>query len=173
MSQRDEHRPVVTVRPVASLDELAQLEEVIAAQFPARRSASMRAAALEAQFEQDRSLLLLAEQNGAIVGGALASVSGDAVRVDVIALQPNARRLGIGRRLMGAIESEAIRRGAQSMYLGGASAENRGFYWRLGFAGRGSLMHKGLPLASRFVAERRKKVEAARCGDRVIEGFLF
>ena len=107
------------------------------------------------------SLMLLAEQSGAIVGGALAFRISDAVQVDVIALEPEARRLGIGRKLMGAIESEAIRLGAQSIYLGGASAENRGFYWRLGFAARGSLMHKGLPMASRFMAERRKRAMAA------------
>src|SRR5919201_3570794 len=105
--------------------------------------------------------MLLAEQNGAIVGGALAFRTADSVQVDVIALVPEARRLGIGRKLMAAIEFEAIRLGAQSIYLGGAGAQNRGFYWRLGFAGRGSLMHKGLPLSSRFIGERRKRVVAA------------
>jgi GNAT superfamily N-acetyltransferase len=101
--------------------------------------------------------MLVAELGGAIVGGALAHQAGDAVEVDVIALRPEARRLGIGRLLMEAIESEAIRLGAQAIFLGGANPENRGFYWRLGFAGRRSVMHKGLPLASRFAMERRRR----------------
>jgi ribosomal protein S18 acetylase RimI-like enzyme len=137
------------------------LERVVSAQFPLRRPASTREAAAQAErFEVNRSLTLLAKRNGAIVGGVLASRAGGGVQVDVIALKPEARRLGIGRKLMEAIESEAISLGAQSIYLGGANAENRGFYWRLGFAGRGSLMHKGLPLASRFMAERRKRALA-------------
>lgn len=147
----------VTVRPVASVEELLQLEHVIATQFPARRSVAARARERESHFEEQRSLMVLAEQNGAIVGGALAFRTADSVQVDGIALAPGVRGLGIGRKLMAAIESEAIRLGAQSIYLGGANTENRGFYWRLGFAGRGSLMHKGLPLAGRFIAERRKR----------------
>jgi len=93
--------------------------------------------------------MLLAEQNGAIVGGALAHRTGEAVEADAIALKLEARRLGIGRQLMEAIEAQAVRLGAQAIYLGGANSENRGFYWRLGFAGRRSLMPKGLPLARR------------------------
>jgi len=156
---------LVTVRPVASVEELVQLEQVTAAQFPPRRSESGRAAALEARFEENRLLMLPAERNGTIVGGALASRIGDAVRVDVIALIPEFRTLGIGRKLMQAIESEAIHLNAQSIYLGGATAENRGFYWRLGFAGRGSLMRKGLPLSSRLTAERRRRALETATGD--------
>jgi GNAT superfamily N-acetyltransferase len=63
----------------------------------------------------------------------------------VIALEPDVRRKGIGRRLMERIELEATRFGAREMYLGGANAENRAFYWRLGFQGRKSLMQKALP----------------------------
>lgn len=50
-----------------------------------------------------------------------------------------------------------MRLGAQSIYLGGANSENRGFYRRLGFAGRKSLMHKGLTLAGRFLLERQRR----------------
>jgi GNAT superfamily N-acetyltransferase len=106
--------------------------------------------------------MLVAKLGGAAVGGALAHQAGDAVEVDVIALRPEARRLGIGRQLMEAIESEAIRLSATAIFLGGANADNRGFYWRLGFAGRKSLMHKGLPLASRFAIERRRRALTIR-----------
>ena len=45
---------------------------------------------------------------------------------------------------METIEGEAMRLGARAIFLGGANAENRGFYRRLGFAGRRSLMQKDL-----------------------------
>jgi GNAT superfamily N-acetyltransferase len=159
---RPSDRPDVVV--TASVEELVQLEHVVAAQFSPRRTVSARVGTLEERFAQNRALTLLAERSRTIVGGALAFQPGEAVQVDVIALAPEARAQGIGRKLMQAIESEAIRLGALSIYLGGASAETRGFYWRLGFAGRGSLMHKGSPLSSRLMAERRRKAIAARHG---------
>lgn len=142
----------VTVRPVASIEELIRAEQVIAAQLPPRRSApSHGLEALKGRFHADRGLMLLAATRGAILGGALALRVGDAVKVDMIALMPGWRRLGIGRRLMEAVEAEARRGGAGSIYLGGANAENRAFYWQPGYSGRRSLMQKGLPLPGRFV----------------------
>jgi GNAT superfamily N-acetyltransferase len=102
--------------------------------------------------------MLVAEQDGAIVGGALAVLAGDSVKVDVIALESQVRRQGIGRQLIELIEAEAIRVGARAIHLGGATVENRGFYRRLGFVGRGSMMQKGLPLAGRYASERLRRV---------------
>lgn len=118
--------------------------------FPPRRSApSHGLETLKARLEEDRTLMLVAERDGEIVGGALGLRVGGAVKVDVIALKPELRGIGIGRRLMEAIETEAVRLGASAIYLGGANAENRGFYWRLGFSGRRSLMQKALSLLGR------------------------
>lgn len=148
---------MVTIRPISSIEELIQAEQVIAAQFPPRRSAASHGLeALKARFPEDRGLMLVADRAGQIVGGALALRAGNAVKVDVIALEPDVRRLGLGRRLMEAIEAGAIRSGARGIYLGGASAETRGFYWRLGFSGHKSLMQKGLPLTARAIDERRR-----------------
>lgn len=72
----------------------------------------------------DRTLMLVAEIDEEIVGGAVSCRTGDVVKVDVIALIPEAMRLGIGRRLMEAIEAESIRLGAHSIYLGGANTQN-------------------------------------------------
>ena len=94
-----------------------------------------------------------------IVGGALVLRVGDAVKVDVIALEPDVRRTGIGRRLMEGIELEATRLGARGIYLGGANAENRAFYWQLGFQGRKSLMQKGLPVRA------HSRIEPGGMGD--------
>ncbi len=162
-SSRQEVRPAV--RPVASIEELVRVDKVICAQFPARHYPPVHGLdALKARFEEDHALMCLAERDGQIIGGALALRTGDAVKVTAIALEPEARGLGIGRMLLEAVESEAIRLGVTSIYLGGANAENRGFYWRLGFAGRRSLMHKGLPIAKRFTTDqlRRRRLEDLR-----------
>lgn len=82
----------VIVRPVASLEELDLTEQEIASQFPPRRSAPAHAlAALKAHFEHDRDLWLVAEEDGEILGGAMAHRTGEAVELDVIALKPEAR----------------------------------------------------------------------------------
>lgn len=46
--------------------------------------------------------MLVAEMDGVIVGGALALQTGDAVKIDAIAVKPEARERGIGRKLIGA-----------------------------------------------------------------------
>ncbi len=137
---------MITVRSIDSVEDLVRVDQVIAARFPPRRSAPSHGLdELKARFAEDRSLMLVAESDGEIVGGALAFRVGVAVKVDVVALKPDVRRLGIGRRFMETIEIEAIRLGTRALYLGGANAENRAFYWRLGFARRRSLMQKALP----------------------------
>ena len=129
------------VRPVASVEELARTRQLISRQFPNRRSSSRD----RADFDTNRGLSVVAERDGTIVGGVLATCTDDAVKVEVIAVEPEFRRRGIGRQLMESLEANAIRVGARVIYLGGAKAENRAFYWRLGFAGRRSLMQKALP----------------------------
>jgi len=136
---------MTTVRPIASLAELARVESVITAQLPPRRGTPSHGShVLRRRFVEDRSLMLVAERDGEIVGGALAFRAGGAVNIEVIALAPEARRSGIGRELIERIEDEAMRVGARQLYLGGATAENRGFYWHLGFSGRRSLMQKAI-----------------------------
>ncbi len=136
---------MTTVRPIASLAELARVESVITAQLPPRRGTPSHGShVLRRRFVEDRSLMLVAERDGEIVGGALAFRAGGAVKIEVIALAPEARRSGIGRELIERIEDEAMRVGARQLYLGGATAENRGFYWHLGFSGRRSLMQKAI-----------------------------
>src|SRR5262249_31121898 len=46
---------VVTVQPFASVEELVQLEQILAAQFPPRRARTQSGA--EARFEENRSLI--------------------------------------------------------------------------------------------------------------------
>jgi len=98
------------VRPIASLAELARVASVITAQFPPRRDTPSHGAdVLRRRFAEDRSLMLVAERDGDIVGGALAFRAGGAVKIEVIALAPEAPRSGIGRELIERIEDEAMR----------------------------------------------------------------
>ena len=128
----------VVIRPVTSEDELAELARVLAAQFPPRRSERTLP-------RLDRPLQLAALRDGVIVGGALATTEDGAMKIEVIAMAPDARGKGAGLRLMAALEAEAMRRGIGRVYLGGANDGNRGFYRRLGYSGRRSLMQKSLP----------------------------
>jgi len=102
--------------------------------------------------------MLVAERRGRIVGGALAfgkgRKGGSGATLRMIGLEPSARGLGLGRRLMQMVELEATRLGIVAVNLGGAEGEIKTFYARLGFSDRGSMMSKGLPLAGRFLEAR-------------------
>jgi len=106
--------------------------------------------------------MLLVEEAGTqdsaarLVGGALA-FGGGGITLRAIALEPRVRRQGLGRRLMERIELEAMRRRARAISLG-ANDESKGFYARLGYAGRGTMMQKGLPLSGPFLEARLRKL---------------
>ena len=86
----------IVVRPVGSPDELTHVLGLISAQLPPRRSAPARGPKeLKYRLDVDRTLMLVAEVDEEIVGGAVGSRTADVVKVDVIPLIPEARRLGI------------------------------------------------------------------------------
>jgi GNAT superfamily N-acetyltransferase len=158
--------PRYVIRPVESLEELAAAFDIVGAQFvPAITHEDRRFQDLARRFPAGRPLMLLVEevkaQDGAgrIVGGALAF--GDrGITLRAIGLESRVRRQGLGRRLMERLELEAIRRGATSINLG-TSDDSKGFYARLGYAGRGTMMHKGLPLPGPFLEARLRKLTSA------------
>ena len=157
--------PRYSVRKVGSIEELGQVCDVIGAQIsPPMKREHRRFQELWPPFEADRSLMWLAEDredHGEIVGGALGfRPGGGAVTLRAIGLAPHTRRQGLGRRLMAAVELEAMKLGARGISLG-ANDESKGFYQRLGYAGRGSMMHKGLPLPGRLLEARLRKLAAA------------
>jgi GNAT superfamily N-acetyltransferase len=96
-------------------------------------------------------MLLAQEDQGGIVGGALAfrtdpSSPAGGVTLRIIGLAPAHRGKGLGRRLLGEVEAAALRLGALEISLGASGAE-RGFYLRMGYTGRARL-RKQLPLSS-------------------------
>ncbi len=167
------------IRPAASLEELAAVCDVIGAQLsPPFARADRRFQDLARRFSEDQPLMLVVRERtappahpapppaagnadpGTLVGGALAFRTGPrGVTLRMIGLEPGARGQGVGRRLMAALELAAIRFGAAEISLG-AARDVRGFYARLGYAGRGAMMHKGLPLPGRAVEARLRKQAA-------------
>ena len=89
------------------------------------------------------------------------------ITLRIIGLEPNARGLGLGRRLMEAVELAAIRIGVSGINLGGASADIKGFYRHMGYGGRGTMMSKALPLPGRFLEARLRRLKRA-AGDLVL-----
>src|SRR6266542_2788928 len=124
------------IRPVASLQELAQVFELAGAQLPQRLTRhDRRLAELARRFPADRTLMLVAEDQGGIVGGALAFRSDPAaaacgVTLRLIGVAPAHRGKGLGRRLVEGVEAAARRLGASEISLG-ASGGQRGFYQRM------------------------------------------
>ncbi len=133
------------IRPVDSVDELAAVFDVMGAQFrPVRTRADRSFADLARLFPERRPVMLLAEDQGTIVGGAHIGPR----ETLSIALKPQARGQGLGRRLVETLEEAAARLGCRRINLGGVTEDTRGFYLRLGYHGRGSMMSKGLGLSA-------------------------
>jgi len=133
------------IRPVASAAELAEVYDVMGAQFdPARTRGGRGFGELARLFPERRALMLLAQADDQIVGGAHIGPRGTLS----IALIPEARGQGLGTRLVRALEEAATRLGCAAINVGGVTDRTRGFYLRLGFQGRGSMMRKGLPLSA-------------------------
>jgi len=144
-----------TIRQVASLKELAAAFDRLGAQFtPPVTHEDPEFAKLRDGFPEDRRLMLVVEQDGRIVGGVLGSSN----VLRIIALEPGARRKGLGRRLIQTYEVGAMRRGVQTISLGAIEGA-KGFYLRMGYHGKSS-MHKELPLPGRVLEFRLHKLEA-------------
>jgi len=87
--------------------------------------------------------MLVAESHG-IAGGVLAYREGRAVKIQMCGVALGHRGRGLSRRLMEALEAAAPRSGATTIYLGGASEDEKD-----------TLISKPLPPS---VAELRRRV---------------
>ena len=166
--------PHDVIRPLASLEELDRAGDVIGAQMtPPFTHQDGRFGDLVRRFAEDRPLMLVVQEvpppaatrdrpvqgdPGGIVGGALAFRTGPrAVTLRMIGLAPRVRGRGLGRRLLAALELAAVRLGATAISLG-ADDGVKGFYSRQGYVGRGTALHKGLPLPGPFLEARLRKL---------------
>ena len=149
--RRREHSAYV-LRRVRDIDDLKDVYVTIGAQHPRGLThEDWRFGRLLPRFEPDRTMLLAVEHGGALVAGGLGTrKSDDATTVGMfVGVAEGHRGLGIGRRIVDTIEREAMVLGLAGLGLGGATEAERGFYRALGFAGKHSYLHKGLPLAGR------------------------
>ena len=124
----------VTVRQISSREELGDVFDLLGAQFepPFDRSDGRRFDDLEHAFPAQGAMLLVAEHDGAPVGGALGFKTGEtAATLRVLAVVEAYRRQGIGRPLLRAFEGGARRLGVERVSLG--ADEEAGFYVRHGY----------------------------------------
>ena len=110
------------IRPVQSAAELAEVFDVMGAQFePARTRAHRGFTELAGLFPERRALMLLAEDDGRIVGGAHIGPRGTLS----IALVPEARGQGLGARLAQRLEEAATWLGLPAINVGGVTERTR------------------------------------------------
>jgi ribosomal protein S18 acetylase RimI-like enzyme len=99
-----------------------------AAAFP---SATDDKAGLDALLEHDRESLLVAEQEGEIVGAVIAAWDGWRGNVYRLAVRPGHRRQGIGRALVAKAERQLRTRGARRISVLAFSGEpGADDFWR-------------------------------------------
>ena len=108
-------------------------------------------------FEANRPSMLVVEHDGRIIGGT--------IQLKLLAIPPWARGIGLGRRLVQAVEGTLLARGkALTLH---ADPENKGFFLRLGYHERGASkrhLYRGAPESERLVA-RRLELWRRRLGD--------
>jgi len=91
--------------------------------------------------EDYRCLAILASHpdTGEILGGLWGETMFSHLHVDVLFVPEALRGMGVGRRMMGQAEDEAIRRGCCGAWLDTFSFQARGFYERLGYTVFGTI----------------------------------
>lgn len=147
----DLHPTAFTIRPVGSLEELTAAFDALGAwSAPATTHEDRRFLELARRFAADRSLMLVVEHEGRIVGGLLACRRGDVATPRAIAFTPGAPVETLLARLLGALEDAARPLGVVEVLEGGVGPDVRPLYERHGYRGRGTLMSKPLlPLPGR------------------------
>jgi hypothetical protein len=138
------------IRPAGSLEELTAAFDALGAwSAPVITHQDRRFQELARRFPEDRSLMLVVEYGGRIVGGLLACRRADVVTPRAIAFEPGAPREALLTRLLQTLEEEARRLGAVAISEGGVGRDVRPLYERLGYRGRNPMSRALLPLPGR------------------------
>ncbi len=154
----------VVIRPAGSPGELARAFELIGARRAPALEQDRYFLQVARRFPEDRTLMLVAELDGQIIGAGFAfrrcSQPGGAVTLRNVAMLPPHDGTGLQRRLIRAIELAAVRLGAEGVNLGGPAGAEREFYLSMGYRGRhaGGLMRKALPRPRQQAARRSRPV---------------
>jgi len=79
------------------------------------------------------AVILAHPDTGETLGGLWGATSFSFLHVDLLYVPEGMRGAGLGRRLMGQAETEAVERGCHGAWLDTFSFQARGFYERLGY----------------------------------------
>jgi GNAT superfamily N-acetyltransferase len=85
------------------------------------------------------AIVLSHPDTGEVIGGLWGGTMYFHLHIDLLFIPDSLRRTGVGRRLMGDAEAEAILRGCRGAWLDTFSFQARGFYQRLGYAVFGTI----------------------------------
>lgn len=83
--------------------------------------------------------VLLRDERQAVVGGLWARTAWKWLFIELLHVPEGQRHAGLGTRLVGLAEDEALRRGCHAAWLDTFSFQARGFYERLGYRVFGTL----------------------------------
>jgi ribosomal protein S18 acetylase RimI-like enzyme len=126
---------VTRVRPFATPDEPAVVD-LWSRVFPDDRPWNAAAAIVARKLAQADGLFFVATRNDAVVGAVIAGYDGQRGWIHHLAVDPSARRRGVGRALVARAEAGLATRGCPkvNLQLLESNREVIAFYERLGFA---------------------------------------
>lgn len=113
-----------------------------------------------------RPLAVLARQDGRLVGGLAGETGRGFLKVELFWVEADARRGGLGSRVLEAAEREAVARGCHSAWVGTYSFQAQPFYERHGYRPFGELTgfpngHSMSLLVKRLVTPPRSSPDRA------------
>ncbi|WP_193184182.1 GNAT family N-acetyltransferase [Nisaea sediminum] len=155
---------MMDIRPYdPARDDLAEIVALVHRAFaeyrgvlkPESGALSETVESLAKRLEKNR--LFLAEEVGKFRGAVFATRKGDAVYLDRLSVDPEARGRGIAKRLIEVVERHARETGAVRVTLGVrlALSQNISFFQRLGFVETGRQAHAGFYAPTSMDMEKR------------------
>lgn len=102
----------------------------------------------------EEHLVFVAEESGEMMGGLAATINNQWMHVDLLAVQPQARGRGIGRKLLAEAETMARARGLSGVWLDTHGFQAPDYYPRLGYTEFGRIEDQPPGHTRRFFRKR-------------------
>ena len=104
-------------------------------------------------------LVFVAEEAGEMLGGLAATINNQWMHVDLLAIQPQARGQGVGRKLLAEAETMARARGLVGVWLDTHGFQAPEYYPRLGYTEFGRIEDQPPGHTRRFFQKRLEDLE--------------